>query len=80
MSDAAASDDSDLRVIVHCGTPLTATALALAERTGANGEAVLAAMVLGYEAAGRIGDTVTPQFRERGARHGLLSRRAPGAG
>jgi 2-methylcitrate dehydratase PrpD len=71
MSDAAASDDSDLRVIVHCGTPLTATALALAERTGANGEAVLAAMVLGYEAAGRIGDTVTPQFRERGF-HGCL--------
>src|ERR1041385_4900596 len=24
MSDAAASDDSDLRAIVHCGTPLTA--------------------------------------------------------
>ena len=38
MSDAAASDDSDLRNIVHCGTPLTATALALAERTGASGE------------------------------------------
>ena len=28
MSDAAASDDSDLRTIVHCGTPLVATALA----------------------------------------------------
>jgi hypothetical protein len=26
MSDAAASDDSDLRTIVHCGTPLVATA------------------------------------------------------
>ena len=34
MSDAAASDDSDLRNIVHCGTPLTATALALAEHNG----------------------------------------------
>jgi 2-methylcitrate dehydratase PrpD len=71
MSDAAASDDSDLRAIVHCGTPLTATALALAERTGAGGEAVLAAMVLGYEAAGRIGEAVTPGFRERGF-HGCL--------
>ena len=30
MSDAAASDDSDLRNIVHAGTPLTATALAVA--------------------------------------------------
>ena len=33
-SDAAASDDSDLRNIVHAGTPLTATALAIAERIG----------------------------------------------
>ena len=33
-SDAAASDDSDLRNIVHCGTPLTATALAIAEHNG----------------------------------------------
>ena len=28
MSDAAASDDSDLRNIIHAGTPLTATSLA----------------------------------------------------
>jgi 2-methylcitrate dehydratase PrpD len=71
MSDAAASDDSDLRAIVHCGTPLTATSLALAERTGASGADVLAAIVLGYEAAGRIGDPISPQFRERG-HHGCL--------
>jgi 2-methylcitrate dehydratase PrpD len=71
MSDAAASDDSDLRAIVHCGTPLTATALALAERTGASGRDVLAAMVVGYEAAGRIGDPISPQFRDRG-HHGCL--------
>jgi 2-methylcitrate dehydratase PrpD len=66
FSDAAASDDSDLRNIVHAGTPLTATALALAERTGADGQAVLAAIVLGYEAAGRISEAVTPGFRARG--------------
>jgi 2-methylcitrate dehydratase PrpD len=71
MSDAAASDDSDLRAIVHCGTPLTATSLALAEHTGAGGPDVLAAIVLGYEAAGRIGDPISPQFRERG-HHGCL--------
>ncbi len=70
-SDAAASDDSDLRNIVHCGTPLTATALALAERTGADGAAVLTAMVLGYEAAGRISEAITPGFRNRGF-HGCL--------
>ena len=53
MSDAAASDDSDLRNIVHAGTPLTAVSLAIAERDGSSGEAVLAAIVCGYEAAGR---------------------------
>jgi 2-methylcitrate dehydratase PrpD len=71
MSDAAASDDSDLRNIVHPGTPLIATSLATAERTGASGQEVLAAIVLGYEAAGRIGEAVTPGFRSRGF-HGCL--------
>ena len=70
-SDAAASDDSDLRNIVHAGTTLVATALAAAERTGARGEDVLAAIVLGYEAAGRIGEAITPGFRNRGF-HGCL--------
>ena len=70
-SDAAASDDSDLRNIVHAGTTLVATALAAAERTGARGEDVLAASVLGYEAAGRIGEAITPGFRSRGF-HGCL--------
>ena len=70
-SDAAASDDSDLRNIVHAGTTLAATTLAVAERTGATGEEVLAAIVLGYEAAGRIGEAITPGFRNRGF-HGCL--------
>jgi 2-methylcitrate dehydratase PrpD len=71
MSDAAASDDSDLRTIVHLGTPLTATTLALAERTGADGKQVLAAIVLGYETAGRIGAAVMPAYRNRGF-HGCI--------
>ena len=71
MSDAAASDDSDLRNIVHAGTTLTATSLALAERTGASGQDVLAAIVLGYEASGRIGEAITPGLRTRGF-HGCL--------
>jgi 2-methylcitrate dehydratase PrpD len=71
LSDAAASDDSDLRNIVHAGTPLTATSLAFAERIGANGQDVLAAIVLGYEAAGRISEAITPGFRSRGF-HGCL--------
>jgi 2-methylcitrate dehydratase PrpD len=71
LSDAAASDDSDLRAIVHAGTPLTAASLAFAEREGANGETVLTAIVLGYEAAGRISEAITPQFKDRGF-HGCL--------
>jgi 2-methylcitrate dehydratase PrpD len=71
MSDSAASDDSDLRNITHAGTPLTATSLAIAERNGASGEAVLTSIVCGYEAAGRISEAITPGFRNRGF-HGCL--------
>jgi 2-methylcitrate dehydratase PrpD len=56
---------------VHAGTPLTAVSLAIAERDGLGGEDVLRAMVLGYEAAGRISAAITPGFRERGF-HGCL--------
>jgi len=71
MSDAAASDDSDLRNIVHAGTTLVSTSLAIAERTGANGQDILAAIVLGYEASGRIGEAITPAFQTRGF-HGCV--------
>jgi 2-methylcitrate dehydratase PrpD len=57
--------------IVHAGTTLVATALAIAERIGAGGKEVLTAIVLGYEAAGRIGEAITPGFRVRGF-HGCL--------
>ena len=72
MSDAAASDDSDLRSIAHIGTIVSTTAIAMAERTGAGGRDVLAAMVLGYEIAGRIDEAVTPGRGERGF-HGSIS-------
>jgi len=58
QSDAAASDDSDLRNVAHTGTCLTSTGLALAERVGATGQEVLAAIVAGYEAAGRVGSSL----------------------
>jgi 2-methylcitrate dehydratase PrpD len=58
LSDAAASDDSDLRNVAHTGTALTAIGLAIAERTDATGPDMLCAMVAGYEAAGRIGDAL----------------------
>ncbi len=71
MSDSAASDDSDLRNIVHPGTPLVATTLALAERLGSRGEDVLAAIILGYEVQARLGGALTPGFRDLGF-HGCI--------
>jgi len=65
LSDAAASDDSDIRNTAHYGTALASAGLAIAERTGATGADLLGAMVIGYEAAGRIGDA------RRGGRGGL---------
>lgn len=58
LSDSAASDDSDLRNVAHTGTCLTAVGLAIAERVGASGADTLAAMVAGYEAAGRVGEAL----------------------
>jgi 2-methylcitrate dehydratase PrpD len=72
MSDAAASDDSDLRSIAHIGTIVSTTAIAVAERTGASGRDVLASMVLGYEIAGRIDEALTPGRSERGF-HGSIA-------
>ena len=72
MSDAAASDDSDLRSIAHIGTIVSTTAIAMAERTGAGGRDVLRAMVLGYEIAGRVDEALTPGRLERGF-HGSIS-------
>src|SRR4030095_3475971 len=65
LSDAAAPDDSDIRNTAHEGTTLASVALAIAEQTGATGQDVLLAMVIGYEAAGRIGDA------RRGGRPGV---------
>ena len=71
MSDAAASDDSDLRNIVHTGTPVCAAALAVAEKTGASGQDVLAAIVLGVEAAGRINIAMQGGLQTKGF-HGCI--------
>jgi 2-methylcitrate dehydratase PrpD len=78
LSDAAASDDSDLRNVAHIGTCLTATGLAVGERAGATGQDVLSAMVAGYEAAGRIGEALSassdPSARGAGAISGAVGR------
>ncbi len=71
MSDAAASDDSDLRNIVHAGTTACAVSLAVAEKTGASGQDVLAAIVLGYEVAGRINGAMIGGLQKKGF-HGCI--------
>jgi 2-methylcitrate dehydratase PrpD len=73
FSDAAASDDSDLRNIAHIGTIITSVSIAMAERTAATGRDVLSAMVLGYEIAGRLGEAVTPGYAERGFHAGMIT-------
>lgn len=71
-SDAAASDDSDMRSIAHIGTIVSASALAVAESRGLAGRDVLRAMVLGYEVAGRLDEALTPGRMQRGF-HGSVS-------
>lgn len=73
MSDAAASDDSDLRNIAHIGTIITSTSLAIAERNGKSGRDMLHAMVLGYEIAGRIDEALTPGRTLRGFHSSISS-------
>jgi 2-methylcitrate dehydratase PrpD len=77
QSDASASDDSDLRNVAHIGTCLTAVGLAMGERVGASGKEFLAAMVAGYEAAGRIGEALAASSdgqRNGGAISGSIGR------
>jgi len=64
-SDAAASDDSDLRNVAHTGTLVSAVGLGVGEWKKSSASEVLAAMAVGYEAAGRFGDML------RGGRPGL---------
>ena len=71
-SDAAASDDSDLRSIAHIGTIVSAASVACAEHLGRPGRDVARAMVLGYEIAGRIDEALTPGRMQRGF-HGSVS-------
>lgn len=71
-SDAAASDDSDMRSIAHIGTIVSTVSLALAEKFRTPGAEILAAMVVGYEVAGRLDEALTPGRMQRGF-HGSVS-------
>jgi 2-methylcitrate dehydratase PrpD len=71
-SDAAASDDSDMRSIAHIGTIVSTVSIAVGQELGVSGADILAAMVVGYEIAGRIDEALTPGRMQRGF-HGSVS-------
>jgi 2-methylcitrate dehydratase PrpD len=71
MSDAAASDDTDLAAHAHLGTVTCTAAMAMGERQRASGRDVLAAIVLGYETGNRIGRHVRPG--EAGFHPGMIT-------
>jgi 2-methylcitrate dehydratase PrpD len=58
LSHIIEMDDLDRASVVHPGTVVIPAALAAAEETGANGLAFLTAVVVGYEAALRVGAAV----------------------
>ena len=53
-------DDVHKGSTIHGGAPIIPAALAVAEREGADGRALLLATVLGYEAGLRVGEAVNP--------------------
>lgn len=53
-------DDVHAGATLHPGAPIIAAAVAVAEREHASGAALLRAVVVGYEAALRIGEAVNP--------------------
>ncbi|WP_223218614.1 MmgE/PrpD family protein, partial [Paraburkholderia phenoliruptrix] len=71
MSDAAASDDSDLRNIVHSGTQACAAAIAVGEARKASGTQVLEAVIAGYEIAGNINTAMIGGLQRKGF-HGCV--------
>lgn len=58
-------DDGHRLAMGHPGAAVIPTALAVAEAIGANGEALLAAIVAGYELAVRVSGARQPRFKER---------------
>jgi 2-methylcitrate dehydratase PrpD len=61
---AAELDDIHEASVIHPGAPVIPAALAVAERTGANGEELIAAVAVGYETGIRIAMAVMPSHYE----------------
>ena len=59
-------DDTHLKTIIHPAGPVASALLALAERTGASGRALIDALVLGIDTSCRIGNAMYPDHYDRG--------------
>jgi 2-methylcitrate dehydratase PrpD len=59
-------DDTHLKTIIHPAGPVVSAALALAERHGASGRALLDATVLGIDVVCRVGNAIYPDHYDRG--------------
>jgi 2-methylcitrate dehydratase PrpD len=69
LANAAAAhvlemDDLDRASISHPGAPVIAAALAVAERDGLDGDALLDAIAVGYEVCIRVGEALGPSHYE----------------
>ena len=61
---AAELDDIHGASVIHPGAPVMPAALAVAERTGASGEELIAAVAVGYETGIRVAKAVMPSHYE----------------
>jgi 2-methylcitrate dehydratase PrpD len=59
-------DDTHLRTVLHPGAPVVAAALTAAELTGADGRALLTAVVAGVEVASKVGNALCPSHFDLG--------------
>ncbi len=59
-------DDTHLRTIIHPAGPVASAALALAEHTGASGQALIDALILGVDVSCRVGNAIYPEHYDRG--------------
>ncbi len=66
MAHALLYDDTNTVTVAHHSVVLAPALLALAERTGATGRAVLEAYVLGFEVLTKLGRALNPSHYEKG--------------
>jgi len=63
---SAELDDGVISAIVHPGSPIISALLPVAEKEKVNGESLLRGIIIGYEAAVRLGDAIQPGHKLRG--------------